>query len=78
MAAEVSADDGMALADQAQEITTLIAEETERYSRRLGEKRNQAGKRRHYRRVAVQKKRLLMAGVSKREILNFLAQCRAA
>ncbi|AKU20989.1 hypothetical protein ACZ75_05250 [Massilia sp. NR 4-1] len=30
----------------------------------------------HYRAVARQKKRLLMAGVSKREILDFLACCR--
>jgi hypothetical protein len=32
--------------------------------------------RRHYRLVAVQKKRLLLAGVSKREILDLLACCR--
>jgi len=33
--------------------------------------------RRHYRAVEVQKKRLLMAGVSKRDVLDFLACCRA-
>lgn len=36
----------------------------------------QARLRQRYRQVAVQKKRLLMAGVSKREILDFLACCR--
>ncbi|HJW54713.1 MAG TPA: hypothetical protein VJ577_05515 [Burkholderiaceae bacterium] len=36
----------------------------------------QAKLRRHYRQIAAQKKRLLMAGVSKREILDFLACCR--
>lgn len=36
----------------------------------------QARARRLYRAVAVQKKRLLMAGVSKREILDLLACCR--
>lgn len=37
----------------------------------------QAARRRHYRFVASQKKRLQLAGVSKREILDFLACCRA-
>lgn len=37
----------------------------------------QAEIRRRYRFVAGQKKRLQMAGVSKREILDFLACCRA-
>lgn len=36
----------------------------------------QARLRKHYRMVAAQKKRLLMAGVSKREILDLLACCR--
>jgi len=36
----------------------------------------QAARRRHYRFVASQKKRLQLAGVSKREILDFLACCR--
>lgn len=36
----------------------------------------QAARRRHYRFVADQKKRLQLAGVSKREILDFLACCR--
>lgn len=36
----------------------------------------QARLRKHYRLVEVQKKRLLMAGVSKREILDLLACCR--
>lgn len=36
----------------------------------------QASLRRHYRYVAKHKKRLLMAGVEKREILDFLSCCR--
>lgn len=36
----------------------------------------QADQRRYYRIVAAQKKRLLMAGVDKREILDFLRCCR--
>lgn len=36
----------------------------------------QAARRRHYRFVASQKKRLQLAGVSRREILDFLACCR--
>ncbi len=36
----------------------------------------QAAKRRYYRRIADQKKRLQLAGVPKREILDFLACCR--
>ena len=36
----------------------------------------QARLRKHYRLVEAQKKRLLMAGVSKREILDLLACCR--
>jgi hypothetical protein len=36
----------------------------------------QAALRRHYRRVAAQKKRLLMAGVEKREVLDLLRCCR--
>jgi hypothetical protein len=36
----------------------------------------QARRRKHYRLVAVQKKRLLLAGISKRDILDFLACCR--
>ncbi|RZI42522.1 hypothetical protein EGT07_14790 [Herbaspirillum sp. HC18] len=36
----------------------------------------QAARRRYYRRIAAQKKRLLMAGVQKREILDLLACCR--
>jgi len=36
----------------------------------------QARARKHYRLVACQKKRLLMAGVSKREVLDLLACCR--
>jgi hypothetical protein len=36
-----------------------------------------AQKRKHYRRIACQKKRLLIAGVGKREILDFLACCRS-
>jgi hypothetical protein len=36
----------------------------------------QAARRRHYRNVAAQKKRLQLAGVGKREILDFLACCR--
>jgi hypothetical protein len=36
----------------------------------------QAARRRHYRRIAHEKKRLQLAGVSKREILDFLACCR--
>jgi hypothetical protein len=36
----------------------------------------QARRRFEYRKVAEQKKRLLMAGVSKREVLDFLACCR--
>lgn len=36
----------------------------------------QARRRRYYRLVAAQKKRLLLAGVSKRELLDFLACCR--
>ena len=36
----------------------------------------QARARKHYRMVAEQKKRLLLAGVSKREILDLLACCR--
>lgn len=37
---------------------------------------DQAAQRKHYRRIADQKKRLLLAGVGKREILDFLACCR--
>jgi hypothetical protein len=36
----------------------------------------EARKRKHYRAVAAQKKRLQLAGVSKREILDLLACCR--
>jgi len=36
----------------------------------------QARARKHYRMVAAQKKRLLLAGVSKREVLDFLRCCR--
>lgn len=36
-----------------------------------------ARRRRVYRKIEVQKKRLLVAGVSKREILDFLACCRS-
>lgn len=36
----------------------------------------QARRRKHYRLVAAQKKRLLEAGVSKREVLDLLACCR--
>jgi len=36
----------------------------------------QARLRKHYRMVAAQKKRLLLAGVSKREVLDLLACCR--
>lgn len=36
-----------------------------------------ARRRRIYRKIEVQKKRLLIAGVSKREILDFLACCRS-
>jgi hypothetical protein len=36
-----------------------------------------ARRRRVYRKIAVHKKRLLVAGVSKREVLDFLACCRA-
>jgi hypothetical protein len=41
-----------------------------------GARWGEAKARRYYRIVAVQKKRLLMAGVSKREILDLLACCR--
>ncbi|WP_050808556.1 hypothetical protein [Collimonas fungivorans] len=37
---------------------------------------NNGRRRREYRKVAVHKKRLLIAGVSKREILDLLACCR--
>lgn len=47
------------------------------YIRNLrGGRFGQARLRKEYRRVEVQKKRLLMAGVSKREILDLLACCR--
>jgi hypothetical protein len=47
------------------------------YIRNLrGGRFGQARLRKHYRLVEVQKKRLLMAGVSKREILDLLACCR--
>ncbi|MDH6146079.1 hypothetical protein OKW46_000001, partial [Paraburkholderia sp. WSM4179] len=36
-----------------------------------------ARRRQVYRKIALHKKRLLMAGVSKREVLDFLACCRA-
>jgi len=36
----------------------------------------QAARRRHYRRIALQKERLRLAGVSKRELLDFLRCCR--
>jgi hypothetical protein len=36
----------------------------------------QAALRRHYREIAAQKKRLQLAGVSKRKILDFLSCCR--
>lgn len=35
-----------------------------------------AAKLRHYRRIAKHKKRLLLAGVEKRDLLDFLACCR--
>jgi exosortase/archaeosortase len=41
-----------------------------------GARFGQARARKHYRIVATQKKRLLLAGVSKREILDLLACCR--
>jgi hypothetical protein len=41
-----------------------------------GARFGQARARKHYRMVAAQKKRLLLAGVSKREILDLLACCR--
>jgi hypothetical protein len=37
---------------------------------------NPSAKRRHYRRIAKQKRRLLLAGVSKREVLDFISGCR--
>ncbi|SOY73029.1 conserved hypothetical protein [Cupriavidus taiwanensis] len=37
-----------------------------------------APRRRYYRKIAGQKKRLLDAGVSKREVLDLLACCRSA
>ncbi|AVK72248.1 hypothetical protein BJN34_0320 [Cupriavidus necator] len=37
-----------------------------------------ASRRRYYRKIAVQKKRLQEAGVSKREVLDLLACCRSA
>ena len=46
-----------------------------------GAKWGQAARRRHYRKIAVHKKRLQLAGVNKREILDLLAcgrlQCSA-
>jgi hypothetical protein len=42
-----------------------------------GARWGEAKARRYYRIVAVHKKRLLMAGVSKREILDLLACCRS-
>jgi hypothetical protein len=41
-----------------------------------GAKWGQAARRRHYRKIAVHKKRLQLAGVNKREILDLLACCR--
>jgi hypothetical protein len=41
-----------------------------------GARWGEARARKHYRLVAAHKKRLLMAGVSKREILDLLACCR--
>jgi hypothetical protein len=41
-----------------------------------GGRHGQARLRQAYRRVAAQKKRLLMAGVSRRELLDFLHCCR--
>lgn len=41
-----------------------------------GGRHGQAARRRHYRMVAAQKKRLLLAGVERKEILDFLRCCR--
>lgn len=41
-----------------------------------GAKWGQAARRRHYRKIAVHKKRLQLAGVNKREILDLLVCCR--
>jgi hypothetical protein len=41
-----------------------------------GGKHSQAALRSHYRKIADQKKRLQLAGVERREILDFLSCCR--
>lgn len=43
-----------------------------------GRGRFDALRRRYYRRIAAKKKRLLEAGVSRREVLDLLACCRSA
>ena len=61
------------------ELTHLMSEIRQSYwfIRNLRKvKWNVARRRREYRKVAAHKKRLQLAGVSRREILDFLACCR--
>ena len=48
------------------------------YIRTLRRGIHDAARRRYYRKIEVQKKRLLDAGVSRREVLDLLACCRSA
>lgn len=45
--------------------------------RTLSRTRAEAARRRYYRKIAAEKKRLQEAGVSKREVLDLLACCRS-
>ena len=63
----------------AQELVGVVSEIRNLYWRIRNSRRgvDDARRRRVYRKIAVQKKRLLMAGVSKREVLDLLACCRS-
>ncbi|WP_342049722.1 MULTISPECIES: hypothetical protein [unclassified Cupriavidus] len=63
-----------------QDETRLVAREIRRlywFIRVYPRGRFDALRRRYYRRIAAEKKRLLDAGVSKREVLNLVACCRS-
>lgn len=61
------------------ELAWVVGEVRNLYWRIRNSRRgvDDARRRRVYRKIAVQKKRLLMAGVSKREVLDLLACCRS-
>jgi len=63
----------------ASELVQVVAEMRNLYWHIRNTRRgmNDARRRRVYRKIAVQKKRLLVAGVSKREVLDLLACCRS-